>query len=328
MLFRTSVFVVAGLWIHQSAATAAPPVEGDAALLTTLRDVQATNISSFATGRLSASVVDRVTHYGADVTVTWTDGHVRWEGVSHERTRDVGNDGKVTERLLTQSIRMVETPTELLCYWPDIRLAQIIHGKRAGYHKEMELRPARAWFGMEVFVTWEKLFNPERAAKTVAKFVVRAEDNHRVAVDLHCDNGDVLHIVASMDHGGNVVEYESFPKKGAKGMKRSGTFDWQKQHESGIWILKRYRCKRFAPDSEVLDMDYDLEVTSFDPLPAIPAAQFSFDSLKVAPGTKVEDIGATHRVYRIGDKPMGIEQDDLDRLIELFRSAGFSALQR
>ncbi|MBS0264470.1 MAG: hypothetical protein JSS02_21225 [Planctomycetes bacterium] len=313
---------------HGPAGVAGPPVEGDAALLVSLQNIHATNYSSLPSGRSSVSVIDRVSRYGAVVTVLWSGENTRWEGVTHEVVVRDGNDGAAREKLVPHPLRMIETSQQVVCYWPDLRFVDIINNGKGRYREELQLKPSQAWYSFERIVPWQELFDPENTKRTqhLSKFVVREEGDNRIVVERHYDT-DVLTIVCSMAQGGNVIEYWSDPKKGTKGFRRKGTYEWQKQ-SSGNWILKRCKCQRYDPDSDLLAVDYELDVTSCEPLGAIPSTEFSFESLNVAPGCVIEETGVKRRRYRAGEKASGIDQVDLDRLIDFLRSTGFGAADR
>lgn len=329
---RLALLSVCILGIDISLVCAAPPIEGDGKLLQLLQDAQATNKTLFRRGKMDIEV-----HQNRDravATLIWSGEKTYWDYTHWDRTRDA----KGKPITIVSRVRMVKTPKELMWYSPEAQLLQRIKDKSRGYPSLLNARPDDIWFSLEGVVDWAEILDPAQAHKGVTKYVIRKKDDAHVVVERHHSSGVILSMEASLKQGGNIIAYESIPPPGNKSLplgKRAwwnkGTYDWAKD-ENQNWYLKRYAWQNSNEgDPEILNFDFTLDIKNFDPNPRIPNNRFQVASLKVVPGTTVEEVGGKGRTYRIGKKgkeKKNVSQEVLDRLAEKIRSLGFASPDR
>ena len=347
-LHFNSIFILVALIAD---AVAAPPVEGDRDLLRLLIAAQETNASLYPSGRMQFRVRDAATigTCEAEGTVVWDGPKIRWDYSAREcGPREAGpkvtrEEIETLERIVGQprKIRRIEIPGGLMSYRPELGIAAVGTGTRpgAGYATLLEVCPHQGWYriggpyGPESS-SWRRWLDPEQVPYTVTRFTVSKEPQDQVAVVIRFRGGDSLRILASLRCGGNVIEYETLlgaerrgrvPSRGI--FWRQGSYDWA-QNSNGEWYLKHMECRRSSTgDPTSLYMDFALDVDSFDPKAPINPSEFTLASLKLAPGTTVEETGKRKRTYRIaggGKEKKGIDRDRLDALGESLRESGFA----
>ena len=303
---------------------AAPPVEGEARLLALLRDAQQTNLTRFQQGRLAAQATEvrGESREEAVCELIWQGPNTYWK----YSLRQVDSKGRKTE---FQDARIIETPQKLISYFPESSLALVDGDKKRKYYDILRLRPDQCWFTVERREgnLWRDMLDPQKAPPTLRRFVVKKQEHDRAVVERHYSTDEVMTIIASFAQGGNIVSYQTLGGKGFP-YSRKGQYEWSK-HFSGVWYLRRMAHQWHPPgkpDEPV--WEYRLEVTSFDPNPAIPANRFELRSLELPAGTTVrETTRAGEKTYRIGKAGQAekkLSQRKLDQLADWLREKGFA----
>ncbi|MGC1273885.1 MAG: hypothetical protein WBC44_09275 [Planctomycetaceae bacterium] len=344
-------FAFAVFAVLMPAAVAAPPVEGDADLLRLLVAAQETNASLFPLGRMQFRAKDAaaIGASEAEGTVVWDHSKIQWVYSERQRLPRGGGVTWTAEELKTvewmigpkTQIRRIEIPGGLMSYRPDTGNAYVASGTKpgAGYADLLEVCPHQCWYRLDgpyskASGDWRRLLDPKRTPETVTKIVVTKQLDDQVLVMLHYRSGDRVRVVASLRHGGNVIEYETLLSKESRERVptpgifwHQGSYDWA-QTSGGEWYLKHMECRRSSSgDPESLFMDFTLDVVSFDSKARISPSEFTLASLKLAPGTTIEETGKRERTYRIaggGKEKKGIDRHRLDALGESLRESGFA----
>jgi hypothetical protein len=336
--------LVAAVGICSDAACwGAAPIEGDAALLQMLVDVQATNLTLFPRGELTAEVSEKFAPLDAEATVVW-DGsrtYTRFRTKTIVQSPVPNMPGKFESLDSIQEGEMIEAPGVLMLHFPSLLQARsyVEHESGTGCFRELKLRPDQIWFSYEGVVNLKELISPTSTRAEGVKFVVKRDGPDRIVVERHFGGGSYISFVASLSSGGNIVSFETILST-AKNIWGKGTYSWDRD-PLGRWYLRELRYEvAFLGDPQQIDRDFSLRVTKFNADPIIPSDRFEFSSFKVEDGTVVEEgliLGRSststpgRRTYRVGKlaKPeANLSESQLNGLVEKLRAGGFAAPDR
>ena len=319
------------------------PVEGDAALLKTLIDVQATNLTLFPKGELTAEGSEKYHRLEAKATVIW-DGSRTYTRFHTKQVIQVPVKGNPDLKEDVDSIQdgeMIEVPGVLMVHFPSLHQARryVDHVAGTGYVRELLLRPDQIWFSSDGNINIKELISPSSTKAKGVRFVIKRDGPERVVIERHIENGSFMRYVASLAAGGNIVSYERVPSNN-KSLAGSGFYSWDRDL-TGRWYLREFGYKVSLPsDPKRLNVDYSLRVTDFNADPVIPSNRFEFSSFKFEKGTVVEEgliIGRSpadspgHRKYRVGKEgptEKRISESQLNSLSDKLRAGGFAAPDR
>lgn len=319
------------------------PVEGDAALLKTLVDVQATNLTLFPKGELTAEVREKFSQLDIKATVIWEGSRT----YTRFRTKQVierpikGKSGEMEAVDSIQEGEMIEIPGVLMVHFPSNHQARryVEHVAGAGYLRELKLRPDQIWFSYEGDVNLKELISPTSTRAAGVKFVVNREEPDRVIVDRYFGGNAYLRFVASLASGGNIVSFETM-HPGPKDISSKGSYAWERDKE-GRWYLRELHYEAILRSNpKLLSQDFTLRVMEFNPEPVIPSNRFEFSSFKFEEGTVVEEgliLGRnsaatpgrrTYRVGKGGRTEKNLNETQLNTLSDKQRAARFAAPSR
>lgn len=311
----------------QAEATGGVPVVGDVRLLHLVRDAQITNATQFQRGEMRCTIQERRIGLKINTTIVWDAGKAFWDYELSEPAPKVSGRKRIEARR-TEKGRFIDDGKVRSFYFPENRFAQIISNGNQGYREQFKVRPDDLWFKMEGIHLWSKFLDPDSSTANFS-LAVRQEGVDRVVIERRNERNDVLTVVASLAHNGNIIEYESTPHSGnlslpenERSFWRWGSYHWAKDAR-GIWYLKHHEYKRSSTGSpKELHFDFVLDVESFNPDPVIAADRFQAVSLKLPHGTTVEEVGPNPKTYRIGDRA-AVSQDVLDSLSDSLRRKAF-----
>lgn len=317
----------------------AAPVEGDAALLKTLVDVQATNLTLFPKGELTAELSEKFSQLDVKATVIW-EGSRTYTRFRTKQVIKTPIKGKPSEMEAVDSIQegeMIEIPGVLMVHFPSNHQARryVEHIAGAGYLRELQLRPDQIWFSYEGDVNLKELISPTSTKAVGVKFVVNREEPDRVIVDRHFGGNAYLRFAASLASGGNIVSFETI-RPGPKDIAGKGSYTWERD-ETGRWYLRELHYEAsLRSDPKLLSRDFTLRVMEFNPDPVIPSNRFEFSSFKFEEGTVVDEgliLGRnsaatpgrrTYRVGKGGRTENDLSESQLNTLSDKQRAARFA----
>lgn len=325
------IVLVANVLVSTTAlGQAVPPIEGDAALLRVLRDAQSTNAARFERGVLRATAEERTRELitRAEARVTWDGPRTYWNCSLSRTVAEPGPEmGRLSEE--PRQVDMIETPENYIWYSREDTLLQMVPDRSRTYDRTMRMRPEQTWFVFEPHdgTRWSELLDPAFVADHVEKLVLR-QDGDNVVLERVYDFGSVMTVVGSLTQGGNIVRYHcdapADARPGTFSLERRGTYEWE-QDDRGEWRLSTMQYSQFPPGQEDdPSYSYRLTVHEFDPDPVIARDRFELASLKVAPGTKVQEFGPRHRTYRLGAEEKRVGEEVLDTLAGKMRERGFA----
>ncbi len=298
-------------------------IEGDSALIDVVRSAQATNRSNYPRGELEADVDSLVgtLQYTAHVTLIWDKGGTYWKYHQQEilKTREPSEqDGEIIE---------AESPAQIF-YSPKARLLQVCAAKKLSYGDHLNLRPDRAWFGHRLLFDFDQMFDPAFNPVYTRRFVIRQEQQE-IHVDRYFgddDDAGCIRFVVSMDHGGNVIAFDSVDPQGSAAPWYRGRYGWAESAQ-GVWYVEKMKLERSTAGSpDEVDFSLDIAVVRFEPEPTIEPARFTRESLKIEPGTKVEEYDLSNKLarkYRYGQAEE-YSQEQLEVLSSVLRGGRFA----
>lgn len=296
-------------------------IEGDRGLLAVLSAAQSTASADFPSGTLTATVHSDQPEFIVDAkaTVTWGHANTYW---NYEQV--VTYAGRPPE---VRAGEMIETPASLICYWPELKFAQLIKDRSKRYLPELQLRPDQVWFRCtNDGRTWSEFLDVGKAGRkpTVPfdRLKVRAE-GPLVVVERQ-NEGGIFTITSSLDQGGNVTHYRVNPSS-TNQVWYEGSCDWSELPDKR-WRLNRHKYARtIRSDGRNSTRNYELSVTSFDPVESIDPNRFTIGSLNIPDGTVIDEVPpSSEGTYRKGQKRPPT-QDILDDLANEMRKAGFAS---
>jgi hypothetical protein len=309
-----------------SHVSAAAPVEGDARLFQLVRDAQATNPGLFKRGALTAVVKQQEAVATREYTLEfmWDGDFKYWRYSGHSEfdlpTQPLMNDSRDVHVILRPDARYVYNPAE---QWARVRTG------RSDVQRLLEVDPRSRWYRYEdTRQSWEWMLDPDAVDDFVSKFEVREGAPGVVVIDRYSKKGGLLRVEVSLEHAGNIVQYEI--AGGPSETVRRGSYQWA-QHAQGGWYLKEMRFERApakAPNEPT--WTYHLQVLSFDPQPSIARDRFELSSLSLPPGTRVaqqDQRGKTLKkwVHGAATTDSQVSQEVLDQLSRKLRQSGFAA---
>jgi len=325
---RTVALLLA--WGVPLSARAEVPVKGDPAAFAQVRAALAENASRFLRGSFRFTADDRVAGKRAEMRLVWDGPRTRWTGWhSHLGASQVGATGVKSEREYVHRVDIIQTPEFLHGYWPERGWAQTSRAGERAFEKWLHVRPDELWFALEGVVAWQKLLDPAQAGENVTGFTVEHEAGQRVRIERRHDSGGVIRVIAALEQGANIIEYQTIPGRSPlPEVKRHGSYRWAR-HDSGVWYLEELKSRRYKVNTSELDLDFTLSVGEFNPNPVLPRDFFEFASLQVAEGTNIEDVaGSTRKVWRRGGQPAESLEKKLRDMAGRLQEKGFSSKAR
>lgn len=129
-------------------------------------------------------------------------------------------------------------------------------------------------------------------------------------------------MVFSLPDDGNLVKYEgTYPESG---LIESCECRWARDTSGAVYLKQNEITIDSKKPGREGTIYKKLEVTHFNPRHSVSADRFSLSSLKLPPGTVIDDQ-ITGRTSRVGDRPTQSVLGQLDSLIGEMQSRGFAS---
>ncbi len=306
-----------------------PPVVGDPSLLIMMRDAQHANEGRYAWGE--ADVIAEIGRRG-EPPLRRVVANVRWDG---DQQRIIGTSidrgtppGESAPRIFKGSFDLIYRDGRSVVYDPDSRVMTISAISQGGQFLLTQLRPQDWWHGKinGEGRLWSEQFDTilRRPPEFLRHVRVRRLGDDQIEMIRDSGAAGWYRLVSSLRDDGNLVLVEMVIPESDFEEKQS--YRWTRD-ERGRCYLKSCRVERHAPKRDGrstggLYLNYD--VTRFDPDQHPAQSTFEDRSIRVAPGTVVDDR-ITGKRRRIGDRPVEGMNAALDRLVPELKSRGFAA---
>ncbi len=308
-------------------------VVGESGLLEAVRTGLRSNPSLLGYGELKAEVVNSVwrvdsserrvgdeTRTLASVSLKWDGEKVRWD---YQITSLTGQKLEVTIDQVTG--RIIRVGQRITRYVPRSRHVLIAdEPQKNPIPPELHIDPRELGF-VNPFA-WLDLLGerPGPIAGRIAKYVVSRRGDYDIVILCHTHTGHVSTIVCSLKSCGNITEYESIPKNGP-GWK--GHFYWENQPDGSCFLREHEHIQFFNGRTSEPYRRFSVKIPEFAKRRP-PDALFTFESLGVAPNTRIEDLaaGKTYNFMPTGDS--GVSSATLEKEAEIIGSKGFGSRKK
>ncbi len=327
--------LLASLITLQAPDAGLPPVEGDAALLATLRDANVMNSARYPKGELEAVVDFRQGDNPLVLSGSYRIS-IAWDGARYRKTI-LGS--RTTDKSLVQTREKVDPDQQN--YSSQVDRLEISDGNTtlilSQLHAQLDrssapspiqyssVRPNDWWYGKidGKRRPWAEMLGPHPKFPhgRIEKYSVRKLDDDRVEVRRFDRAGGGFRAVADLALEGNVVEFTADSVNPNQTIKV--TYTWERDPRGRLLLRDCVEVRTL----ESMKSESHYRLIRFDPDAKLPASLFAVDPQRLPPDTFVEDR-IRDRNYRVGRNSREAMAQALEALADQARSRGFAAPDR